>query len=302
MARIKASELAARPAPACPLCEARDNKRLFTQRGYDLLACQACELLFIDPYPRPDDYQAHEAQYDFEEIKILDPARSYASQVSYYNELFPLISEECKDAKALLDVGSGPGNLLERLSVYPGLYREGIELNTRRAAYARQIAGCPIHEVPVEQFRSDRKYDVITMINVLSHIPSYDTLFKSLHALLQPKGRLILKVSEAKKDVRRWNMPDWEIPDHLHFLGLRTIDFICEKYGFAVAKRLRTPFVDEFFSPRRWKQTGRSNVRNVIKRGVAATPLALPLLRRLYGIFPGDKVFLSFIVLTPRAN
>ena len=299
---LEGFELPGTQTPSCPLCGAHDNARRFSQRGYQLHVCHVCDLLFINPYPTRESYQAHEAQYDFDEIKILDPQRSYSSQVPYYDEFFPLIAEECKEAKAILDVGSGTGNLLERLAAIPFLHREGIELNARRAEFARQVAGCKIHEIPVEEYHSDRKYDVITMINVLSHIPSHDALFRSVHSLLQPKGKLILKVSEMREDVRRWDMPDWEIPDHLHFLGMGTIDFICRKYGFKVSRRLRTAYADEFFSPRKWKQPGRSNLRNVVKHFVVGTLLALPLLRRSYDVCVGRRVFLSFIVLTLRPS
>jgi hypothetical protein len=138
------------------------------------------------------------------------------------------------------------------------MYRVGIELNAAPAEYARKMAGCEIHEVPFEEFRSDNKFDVITMINVLSHIPP-DGLFSSVRSLLESHGKLILRTSEMSKDASRRSQFDWGIPDDLHFLGLTTLDFICQKYGFKIAKRIRTAYSDEVFLPARWKSPGRSH-------------------------------------------
>ena len=85
------------------------------------------------------------------------------------------------------------------------------------------------------------------MINVLSHIPSFDGMFRSLRAALRPGGKMILRTSEMSARVSRWNQLHWGIPDDLHFLGLSTLDFLCAKYGFTIARHIRMPFEEEFF-------------------------------------------------------
>ena len=145
-----------------------------------------------------------------------------------------MVAKACEGAKSVLDVGGGSGYLLQQLGANPALSRCGIELNEDRAKMARNISGCVIHQVPIEQFTSDEKFDVIIMMNVLSHIHSHDDLFNSLRSLLSDNGKLILKVGEFSKEPKRTDVRDWEIPDHLHFLGHNTINYICDKYGFRI--------------------------------------------------------------------
>jgi len=271
------------------------------ENGYGLRGCRRCELFFIDPYPTGVERHEKVLDYSYEDVELLDPASSYAGQKLYYERHFPLIAEECREARSVLDVGCGTGNLLERLAVFPHLRRVGIELNRNRAAFARRITGCEIHEMPFEEFTSAERFDVITMVNVLSHIPSFDSLFNATRSLLQPNGKLVLRTSEMSGDAGKWSQLSWGIPDDLHFLGLRTLDFACRKYGFTVSRRIRTIYSDELFRTERMRERGRSVLRNALKLSVAKVPYVLPALKRSYETVIGNKHYLSFIVLTPSS-
>jgi len=288
--------------PACPLCRAQDNEERFVDHGYSLRLCHTCELSFIHPYPEIDAQHRRVSVGQYEEIELLDPSRRYLSEVAYYKRRFPMIAEECRGARSVLDVGCGTGHLLERLSVFSDLHRQGLELNAAPAEYARRVANCEIYQIPLEEFKTNSKFDVITMINVFSHIPSFDGLFNSIRTLLQASGKLILWTSEMGQGANRWSQFVWGIPDDLHFLGLGTLDFACRKYDFKIARRTRIAYADEVFLRSRWKQAGRSRLRNAIKYAVAATPLALPALKLLYNTLVGRELYLSFIVLTPTLS
>lgn len=288
--------------PICPLCGSKDNEKRFSVRSYDLLVCYTCELLFINPYPTDIDKRyATVAEGESDEIEILGAAKHYSAEVKYYKKYFPLIDQECKGAESVLDVGCGTGHLLELLGKYPHLVRAGIELNSARARLAKEHSGSEIYQVPIEDFSSEIKFDVITMINVLSHICSFDRLFTSISSLLSEKGKLILKVGEFRKDVRKGDVFDWGIPDHVHFVGLNTLDFICRKYGFTICKHQRVPLSSDIFTRSRFKTAGRSFLRNMIKLVLAYTPFALSILRKLYDVKRGRELYSSFIVLTLRS-
>jgi hypothetical protein len=139
------------------------------------------------------------------------------------------------------------------------------------------------------------------MMNVLSHIYSFDRLFTSISSLLSEGGKLILKVGEFRKDVRKTDIFDWGVPDHLHFLGLNTLDFICRKYDFTIYKHQRIPLSSDIFTRSRFKTAGRSFLRNTIKLALAYTPFALSILRKLYDMKHGRELYSSFVVLTSRS-
>ena len=274
---------------------------MFAERGHVLRRCVRCGLFFIDPYPDArSQTEAIVADYNFGDLEVAAPETYHRAEVSMYDRFFPAIAEECAGAHRVLDVGCGTGHLLERLGAsFPTLYRAGIELNPRRAAMARRYARCDVQQVPIEHFASDVPFDVVTMINVISHIPSFDALFASVRRLLEPTGRFIIKTGEVAPDVRKRALFDWSIPDHLHFLGLETLAVINRKYGFRTVRHDRTPYAAEAFSAENFRAPGRSAVRNALKRGLLSVPLALPAMRRAYEVICGRAIFSSFIVLSP---
>ena len=287
---------------ACPLCGSQETRFALKDGGCELRACCVCELFFVHPYPEMARQHRNVRTGQNPEIEILDCARRHAGERLYYDRHFASIAEECAEARSVMDVGCGTGNLLERLAGSPERRCKGLELNARAAEYARRTSACEILETPFEDFTGDEKFDAITMINVFSHIPSFDALFRALRRSLNPGGKVILRTAEMSVNVRRWNQLHWGIPDDLHFLGLRTLDFLCAKYGFVVTRHERLAYEDELFQLSRWKQPGRSRLVNAVKFIGVRVPGALPALKKLYTRFFGQRIFISFIVLTPLAE
>lgn len=286
----------------CPLCCRENNRKCFSEKNHDILVCKNCGLFFIHPYS--NDVHERVSKHDYISLKIIAPEKHYVSSKSYYKKKYlSYIVSECTNAKSILDVGCGTGALLELLyQENPNIQRVGIELNSQRAEFAKKVANCEIYQVSIEKFTFNGKFDVITMINVLSHISSIDKLLVSIHDLLDPGGKLIFKVSEMVADVKKDAIFDWGIPDHLHFLGINTMQFICDKYGYKIVRHMRQPLSADLFSFNRWITPGRSSIRNFVKQVVALMPFALLTLRTLYNIRHGKNIFSSFIVLSPIKN
>ncbi|NOZ73040.1 MAG: methyltransferase domain-containing protein [Chloroflexi bacterium] len=283
----------------CPLCGGRESASRFTDRGYDVRQCRSCELFFIHPYPHDVD-AIHETvtDYDYEDLNVIGPERHYRASQYTYRLIYPSVREYCRGASSVLDVGCGSGYLLERLAEFPELHRVGIELNTARAVYARRVACCEIFQAPVEAFQYDRRFDVITLINVLSHISSFDELFHALRELLSENGKLIIKAGEMGLHIEKGAVFDWGVPSHMHFLGLNTMQTIADKYGFVLVEHQRTPYSQEFFSKQRWLAPGRSQLRNAVKKVIAHTPYALNTLAKRYDRRFGSQLHSSLFVLS----
>ena len=294
---IPAAEPAFLDAPVCPLCGHSETEKAFSDNGCVLHVCKVCDLFFVHPYPARSSQHQRVSSGTNGQIELLDLRRRYQGERLFYDRHFGLIAEEISGASSLLDVGCGTGNLLERLEAQANLHRAGIELNAQAARFARRTAGCAVWEMPFEAYHGGRQFDVITLINVLSHIPTFEGLFASLRTALLPGGKVIIRTSEMSRNVSRWNQIHWGIPDDLHFLGLGTLDYLCRKYGFVVTRHVRTPFELELFRRSRWEQMGRSKLQNIVKKLATRVPLALPALKSLYSAVLGRRLFVSFIVL-----
>ncbi|TCC51091.1 class I SAM-dependent methyltransferase [Kribbella capetownensis] len=107
-----------------------------------------------------------------------------------------------------LDVGCGTGNLVRRLAnVFPAV--TGIEPNAPTADEARRttadLANVRILTQPFDESHSNR-YDLITFVAVLHHLPLPATLEKA-RELLRPGGRLVVVgISEEARADFPWSI------------------------------------------------------------------------------------------------
>ena len=252
-------------SPICSLCGSAATARAFVGNGRELRVCNRCDLFFVYPYTPNRRQHKLAGSSRHPEIAVLECHRRYRGEVRYYQRHFPRIARECRGATSLLDVGCGTGHLLERFSRNATLECLGLEPDPLTARFARCVAGCQILDTPFEEFRGSRKFDVVTMINVFSHLRSLDAAFRSLRALLAPGGKVILCTNETRRSVFRWNQLHWGMPDGFHFLGRGTLDFLCAKYGFRATRRIRAPYEEELFPGSRWKHLGRGSALYLIK-------------------------------------
>lgn len=67
-------------------------------------------------------------------------------------------------------------------------------LNSPNCTYKNGLAGHPVitFNTPIEEFESDRKYDLVVMINVLDHCFNIDLIFKKISGMLKDNGVLVI--------------------------------------------------------------------------------------------------------------
>lgn len=108
--------------------------------------------------------------------------------------------------RRLLDVGAHAGRFIQ-LAQQAGWRAEGLELNPQTAAFAAQATRARIRQANVEQVdaAADR-FDVITLTDVLEHIPHPRRVLRRVAQLLEPGGWVAIKVPGGPAQVtkERW--------------------------------------------------------------------------------------------------
>ena len=98
------------------------------------------------------------------------------------------------DRRALLDVGTHAGRFLSLASAR-GWRAEGIEVNQRTAAHAARATGCHVHHHRAEEIdRLERRYDAVTLTDVLEHLPRPVEFLATVRSVLSQGGWLAVKV------------------------------------------------------------------------------------------------------------
>lgn len=266
----------------CDCCGSTEWEPLFSENGVRLGRCGRCQLHYVDDIPAPEQRmtEMEEGHYAGDQT-IVDAMRQSRGEnlLRERFEGFVDLAREQVPGGRWLDIGCGAGLLL-RLAQDAGFEVEGIELSADRRALAQHTTGAPVHGVPVEDVGyPDASFDVISMINVFSHLISPTQTFTELRRLLRPGGVVVMATGEMTAGVERGDMHHWNLGDHLYFLGDGTIDHYARSTGFELLHHDRRWLPDEMYSRAWLRATGRSAPKNALKKAIDVTPGGLRALR-----------------------
>jgi 2-polyprenyl-3-methyl-5-hydroxy-6-metoxy-1,4-benzoquinol methylase len=136
--------------------------------------------------------------------------------------------------KNLLDIGCAQGFFLYNASK-SGYTTKGIEISQDAAAYAMTEFGLDIEAKPFEELRfPENHFDVVTLWQVLEHVPYPLTVLKEVHRILKPEGLLVVSTPNiegipAKILRRKW----WDIKRlHINQFSKKTLKDILHNAGY----------------------------------------------------------------------
>ena len=150
-----------------------------------------------------------------------------------------------RETGRLLDIGCGEGYFGAAVkSALPGCETWGVEANEVAAAGAASRNDRVLQGLVDSVDLPDAHFDVVTMNDVLEHIPYSEPVLAKVRRLLKPGGRLVLSVPNVRfyLNVRDlfikgdWKYQDYGILDrtHLRFFTFRSIERLLLDNGFDV--------------------------------------------------------------------
>jgi len=212
--------------PCCICCKDAPVK-MFVEKGFTLNRCNHCGHFYVSP--RPSIGIVPELTAEDEppvEIHSLDEVR----RKPHFRRYVETVKQYVPGGK-WCDIGCGCGTLLQ-VAAEAGFDVEGIEKNPERLAYCRSMGLTVLNNDIESNFLPGSFYDVISLINVFSHLRSPVATFSRIQRLLKNNGVILVATSELGKTVYKDEVGNWHIPDHLHFAGPNTFKVIASKFGF----------------------------------------------------------------------
>lgn len=134
-----------------------------------------------------------------------------------------------------LDVGCAFGGFLERAKL-AGFNPYGIEVSPYSAAYARK-RGFPVVQgnflEAVEEYK-DNFFEVITLIEVIEHLPNPSKVFDQLSRILAPGGLLLVQTAnfEGKQAILEAENYHYYLPGHIFYYSESNLKDILKKRKF----------------------------------------------------------------------
>lgn len=220
---------------SCYNCGSRDTRPYAEENGFHLVKCASCGLLYVrDP---PDEGSITEAHRQGRHVgsKELDVTGSFNSVAIpfYLKVLRNAYGMELMSKNKWLDVGCGHGEFLQALAQYTsgGMRVRGTEPNEKKQASA-QSRGLDVRYFDLSGHKDC--YDVISFLNVYSHLPNPPAFVSSLRHLLNSGGELFLQTGDTAHLEAKEQYRPLYLPDHLSFASEQIVTGILRKAGFEI--------------------------------------------------------------------
>lgn len=214
----------------CDLCNSGEQKFLFSEMEFSVVKCKKCGLVYTSPQPDQEEIKGYYTKRH-ESLKTLCPSKVEEGLCS--ERLKAL--QKYKNAGRLLDYGCGISKFLS-LTLKAGFDSYGFDLEED------SINVCKKNKIPTltEDEIKDSSFDIITLSQVLEHIPNPKDKLKWLRKKLTKGGIILIEVPNINSLNSRLQGKNWfyiKIPYHLTYFSMTTLAKMLETVGFKIGKK-----------------------------------------------------------------
>lgn len=231
------------PYEACPLCDAADSRERMVGdcSGHPLykpllpkkqrwLACGQCGHEYVDGYFGP---VALEILFSGT-APNQTPGEDVENQRYVWSRVLDAVGLVRPPGGRWLDVGFGNGSLLTTAEEF-GYDVVGLDLREDSVRLMREL-GYEAHAIELEEYSPAEPFDVVSMADVLEHMPFPKRALHHVREILRPDGLLFVSMPNA--DSFLWKLltrngvnPYWGELEHYHNFGRRRLYALLEECG-----------------------------------------------------------------------
>lgn len=235
MENIAANQLQQYP---CPVCGSTTNRPVHTIRQFPIVQCVPCTMVFVNPRLKTEFvYNIYKDHYFNRPSDGYDNYTLTAHlRIKTFEKWYVQIKKFCASAKGqALDIGCAAGYFLDILKK-DHWQTEGIELDTTMHADLLNRSYQAFNQ-PIETFTPTHSYDLITLFDVIEHLPNLQADIKKLHDMLNPGGMVALVTPNVTSTQRKLFGKRWfqfKPLEHIYYFSPATMRLLAEKNGFSV--------------------------------------------------------------------
>lgn len=223
---------------SCVICGHSDSTIVFDEFGVDVLRCRRCGHVFSS-YEADEHYDGYFGD------------RVTSGDHFWWNEAHARMHADFCDqflvgrAGSLLDVGCGLGFFVKRASSYREWHVSGCDTSRAAVEFAqRELCLKDVRCGPVETCGFEEKhFDIVTLWDVLEHIPDPDPLLSFLRTLLTEDGMLFIHAPNVRVQLPKARMTRLlrgmdpalhylEAKDHVNLYSMSTIRQVLRRNGY----------------------------------------------------------------------
>lgn len=226
------------PPTTCPLCSNPSPRPYSDKKNYSLYRCGRCHLIFLWPVPPhtsslygPDYFTGAKlgfgySDYEQDKLPMAKTFRRYLQEIEVFKP----------DRGKLLDVGAASGFFLEQAQT-SGWAATGLEISK----YACQLAinnNMPVrHGELQDNLFPPNSFDVVTMWDVLEHLPDPHSSLSIISRLLKKDGLLALNTPDSSSLIANLARQRWHLlipPEHIYLYSRQALPLLLAKHDFQI--------------------------------------------------------------------
>ena len=220
---------------ACNVCERKQPELLYRKDGFAIVRCAGCGLVYTGEDPAQIDFAQlyGEAYYTGGSDQVFADyiGQEAARRASARRKLWGLRLR--KSSGRLLDVGCAAGFFLAEARRYFEV--SGVELSEFSSRHAREKLQLNVITGTLQsaQLPADH-FDVVTLWDVIEHVPDPVAVLADAARVLKPGGLLVLTTGDVHSRQARRKGRDWSLmtpPWHLYFFSRATMAAAGQRAG-----------------------------------------------------------------------
>ncbi len=224
---------------SCSFCNNNTTETIMIKQGFPIVKCKHCDFVYVNPRI-PDEELGSIYQHNYfnnkdygyvgyeqeKRLRVKNFSHWLQDAEKYITATDPLFS---------LDVGCAAGYCLE-LMVKRGWDATGVELDIEMYNGLKQL-GYNVSNSHIENFYSEHKFSVITLFDVIEHIPAIDAVFKKLNSLLSSEGIVIMVTPDHNSFQRKLFGKRWfqyKPIEHIQYFDRNTLKAFAARNGMEI--------------------------------------------------------------------
>lgn len=222
----------------CPGCDGTSLRDRFRIGGYQILECADCSLQFVNQRFTPEELAPY---YAAETVESVIYAEGNRDNLNYYNRRLGDRLRSLRPPGSILDVGCSTGYFLSSLGSEWNRY--GVEISAPAVEMARSTAGCTPENIVCGTLADAAiqvaELDVITMLDMLDHVPDPFSDLQRAHAMLADHGLLVVKVHNVACLWAKMSGPRFYAyvpPGHLFYFSPQSLAALLRRAGFRIVE------------------------------------------------------------------
>jgi len=226
----------------CVICQ-KATKYVFAVDDYSIFECRDCGHRMT----RPKEIKSH-VNKTYSDNYFFCGGAGYPNYLEEKSLLIKhgyrygnILAKYIRSQGKVLDVGSAAGFVLRGL-IDVGWEGYGVEPNETMAEHARNRLGLNVKTGTIESFQSEKKFDLVCLIQVIAHLVDPNETLQILQKILSKGGFILVETWNyrswtAKSFGKLWH--EYSPPSVLHWFCPESLNYLFSRFNFEFVARGR---------------------------------------------------------------